>query len=273
MALKNYYQLLELPSTAPADEIKRAFRQQIAKYHPDKVQHLGQEFQAMAAERAAELTEAYRVLNDTERRAEYDRALLANGGVAPVIMGSPTPPSRSGPEPAAPPPPASTGPSQPDPERVAPPARDRTSQDAFVKRATMGRIKQALDSVAADYVQAELAGFDFACTPRRKLFLGAAGPRLLGRFAPVVDGRAVIDTWTKAAQWDPKGKDDVCVFLIGTSLSPAGDLAKAINEARRRTRDTRVILIPVDGRNWDAHMPLDAPAIAKTLLTRLRSTA
>ena len=33
---------------APADEIKKAFRREIARYHPDKVQHLGQEFQEMA---------------------------------------------------------------------------------------------------------------------------------------------------------------------------------------------------------------------------------
>jgi hypothetical protein len=32
-------------------------------------------------------------------------------------------------------------------------------------------------------------------------------------------------------------------------------------------------LIPVDARNWEAHMPLDAPAIAKTLLARLRTGA
>ena len=52
MALKNYYQLLEIAPAAPADEVKRAFRLQIARYHPDKVQHLGAEFQAMAAGRA-----------------------------------------------------------------------------------------------------------------------------------------------------------------------------------------------------------------------------
>ena len=56
MALKNYYQILEIAPTAPADEVKRAFRVQIARYHPDKVQHLGKEFQAMAADRATELT-------------------------------------------------------------------------------------------------------------------------------------------------------------------------------------------------------------------------
>jgi len=30
-------------------------------------------------------------------------------------------------------------------------------------------------------------------------------------------------------------------------------------------------LIPVDARDWDAHMPTDAPPVAKTLLARLRS--
>src|SRR5688572_22690180 len=46
---KNYYELLELAPSAPVDEIKRAFRREIAKYHPDKVQHLGKEFQEIAA--------------------------------------------------------------------------------------------------------------------------------------------------------------------------------------------------------------------------------
>jgi len=68
VALKNYYQLLEIAPTSSADEVKRAFRQQIARYHPDKVQHLGREFQEMAADRAAELTEAYRILSDEGRR-------------------------------------------------------------------------------------------------------------------------------------------------------------------------------------------------------------
>ena len=42
MAANTYYELLELTPQASADDIKRAFRAQIAKYHPDKVQHLGE---------------------------------------------------------------------------------------------------------------------------------------------------------------------------------------------------------------------------------------
>src|SRR6185503_9505625 len=110
VALKNYYGLLEIAATASVDEIKKAFRQQIARYHPDKVQHLGKEFQDMAADRAAELTEAYRVLSDEGRRAEYDRAVADAGGLPASASGAvPPPPSGSPPrrseDEAAPPPP------------------------------------------------------------------------------------------------------------------------------------------------------------------------
>jgi len=49
----DFYILLGLGRNASLGEIKRAFRTQIARYHPDKVQHLGKEFQEMAAGRAA----------------------------------------------------------------------------------------------------------------------------------------------------------------------------------------------------------------------------
>jgi hypothetical protein len=66
------------------------------------------------------------------------------------------------------------------------------------------------------------------------------------------------------------GSDETCIFLIGSSLAPSRELAAAIAEQRRKTR-TKVTLIPVDARDWDAHVPTDAPPVAKTLLARLRS--
>src|SRR6188508_1270830 len=71
--------MLSVARNAPADEIKKAFRREIARYHPDKVQHLGQEFQEMASGIAADLTEAYRILMDPALRAKYNDDLLGPG--------------------------------------------------------------------------------------------------------------------------------------------------------------------------------------------------
>src|SRR4051812_42732495 len=106
MAARTYYELLELPRTASADDIKKAFRREIAKYHPDKVQHLGQEFQEIAVVKAAELTQAYKALSDATSRAEYD-AMLEDGGEPALPPRPSTAPPSSAPQserPATPPP-------------------------------------------------------------------------------------------------------------------------------------------------------------------------
>jgi curved DNA-binding protein CbpA len=268
VALKNYYELLEVPSTASADEVKRAFRVQIARYHPDKVQHLGKEFQGMAADRAAELTEAYRILSVESLRAEYDRAVAEAGGQAPTVVPPPAPSSAEARQPAAAPAP----PSPPDVEPVQKGAqfsKERASRDEFVRKATIGRVKQALEAEGG-YDEAQLRGFDFACVPKSKLFSKSSSPRLLGRFVSRVDREAVADAWTQAAKWGNPKTDDVCVLLMGTALAPAGELANEIADQRKKTRGLKVTLIPVDARVWDAHMPLDAPAIAKSLIARLK---
>ena len=160
MAVKNYYQLLELPPTATADEIKRAFRAQIARYHPDKVQHLGKEFQAMAADRAAELTEAYRILSDDTRRAEYDRAAAAEPAAS-------TPASATASATAEPRPTAAYQPPPPPPPPVEEPqsgpqfSQERATRDEFVRKALLGRLRQAVDMLGG-YSDAQVRGFDLA---------------------------------------------------------------------------------------------------------------
>ena len=82
-AVKTYYELLELDAgTATARRHQAGFRREIAKYHPDKVQHLGSEFQEIAAVKAAELTQAYKTLSDQTLRAEYDEQLRSGGHAA-----------------------------------------------------------------------------------------------------------------------------------------------------------------------------------------------
>ena len=51
----------------------------------------------------------------------------------------------------------------------------------------------------------------------------------------------------------------------------AGELAGEIAEQRKKSRGAKITLIPVDARVLNAHMPLDAPAVAKTLLARPKS--
>ena len=53
------YKILEISKNATNDELKKAYRKMAAKFHPDKVHHLGEEFQKMAEEKFKKLNDAY----------------------------------------------------------------------------------------------------------------------------------------------------------------------------------------------------------------------
>jgi hypothetical protein len=270
LAFKTYYDLLEIPATSSTDEVKRAFRLQIARYHPDKVQHLGREFQSMAAERAAELTEAYRILSDEGRRAEYDRAIADGSQAAAAPRASAAASAETRPAATYTPPPP-----RPEAEPAVPLGKqftqERARRDEYVRKATVGRIRQALQALAGDYDEAQVPGFDIACVPKSRMFGRSKNPRLLGRFVSTLDKAAIADAWTQASKWADAKKEDVCVLLMGTSVAPAGELAGEIANQRRKARGVKLTLIPVDAGVWSAHMPLDAPEIAKSLIARLKS--
>ena len=74
--MKNYYDILGIDKKASKDEIKKAFRNLAHKYHPDK--------KGGSADKFKEASEAYSVLSDDQKRAQYDtygQAFAgANGG-------------------------------------------------------------------------------------------------------------------------------------------------------------------------------------------------
>src|SRR4051812_33085400 len=111
--------MLDVAPTASIDEIKRAFRREIAKYHPDKVQHLGKEFQEIAAIKAAELTQSYKTLTDETLRAEYDAQLESGEPTATYHAPAPPPAAPSAeapPRPTQAPRPAAERAPAPEPE-------------------------------------------------------------------------------------------------------------------------------------------------------------
>lgn len=69
MAKRDYYEVLEISRTASQDEIKKAYRKLALKHHPDR----NPDKKAEAEEKFKELSEAYEVLSDADKRARYDR--------------------------------------------------------------------------------------------------------------------------------------------------------------------------------------------------------
>lgn len=73
MANKDYYSILGVDKTASDDEIKSAYRRLAKKYHPDLNKA------PEAAEKFKEINEAYEVLGDSKKRANYDQFGSADG--------------------------------------------------------------------------------------------------------------------------------------------------------------------------------------------------
>jgi len=69
MAKRDYYEVLGVPRTAGPDEVKSAYRKLARQYHPD----VTKENPKVAEEKFKELSEAYEVLVDPEKRRRYDQ--------------------------------------------------------------------------------------------------------------------------------------------------------------------------------------------------------
>jgi len=68
MAAADYYEVLGVKRDASPDELKRAFRQKARKYHPDLNKGSKE-----AEEKFKEVNEAYQILSDPQKKAQYDQ--------------------------------------------------------------------------------------------------------------------------------------------------------------------------------------------------------
>ena len=260
--MKTLYDVLGVGPSATAREIKQAFRREIAKYHPDKVQHLGAELQEVAARRAAEITEAYRQLSGTESRDAYDQTL---GRPAPV----PAPPPDGSESPAP-----ETGPSAGSNDAAPRFDQERTVRDDFVRKASLDRLRDVTETVLEEPEEVRGMGFEVAfLAPGKRSLLKRTTPLLIcGRFVPQVDATAVRDAWSRAVRLGRISRE-LCIFLLGNDLAPLRELSGEIAELKQKLSRTasssmRIVVVPVDVHDWNGPVPADTPSQARTILDR-----
>ena len=93
---RNHYEILGVSPTATTDQIKKKYRELARKFHPDVVKD-----KALGQKIFTQVNQAYRVLGDPERRAQYDTTLRADRDAsAPAPTGpagrpAPAPPGPS----------------------------------------------------------------------------------------------------------------------------------------------------------------------------------
>jgi len=71
MAKRDYYEVLGISKDASEDEIKKAYRKLAMKFHPDA--HQDEKAKEAAEEKFKEISEAYEILADKDKRTRYDQ--------------------------------------------------------------------------------------------------------------------------------------------------------------------------------------------------------
>jgi hypothetical protein len=274
--VKTHYELLGVAPSADAETIKKAFRKEIAKYHPDKVIHLGHEFQEMASVRAAELTVAYKTLTDEAMRAQYD-ASLGVTGASPAPAAEDAPPSQAPYDHTA----AYVRPPQVhdawhSTEPVGSPNRfdsERAGRDQILLRALEARVHKIAEDMYGALQTPKVRGFDFALVPTAMpRFLGSPPPRVLIRVLDQVDAAAVTEAFANAARARVHvAKSPVIVLLFAKQIAPQGELLRVI-ERQRKAADgpDEIAIIALDTDRWSARMAPGVSAVVRKFVDRLK---
>ena len=247
---RTHYELLSLDPSAELAAIKSAFREQIARYHPDKVAHLGQEFQDLAVQKTAELTAAYKTLTNPARRAEYDSSLAAPRQQAE--------PDRSR-EPGATP-------------RFA---VERAGGDDIVQRALTGRVRTVVVDLYGPVQSHRVRGFDLALVPTATpALMRSPLPRVFVKLRESIDVRQIKEACVDAIRAGLHvAGSPINILLFGKRLQDEGQILTAcetVRSDRSANVPAKTYLVVIDSADWRALFCADAPPALRRFIDRLR---
>ena len=113
-------------------------------------------------------------------------------------------------------------------------------------------------------------GFDLDFSVKSKKLFSRGSQRFAVKIVQSIDKVAVQEAWNAAH----KAATPICVYLMGSRIAPAKELSAVIADLRKRTRGgTGISVIPIDLRDWSAHIPSDVPDSCRNVLKRLREAS
>jgi hypothetical protein len=87
-----------------------------------------------------------------------------------------------------------------------------------------------------------------------------------------VNAAAIVEAGGYLSRLKKDAQRDLCLFLLGPDVAPAGQLAPAVADLRRRASGLggTLFVVPVSTHDWRAHVPADAPGLVRAILARLK---
>jgi curved DNA-binding protein CbpA len=233
-----HYDRLEISTKASPEVVRAAYRSLIQRFHPDR-----RPGDAAAARCAAEITVAYEVLSDPERRAAYDRELAARAAEAPLTA------SGSGTRPAH--------------ERVAAPTRPTASSQA---------LPIAIGGLAALLAVAVIGTAIWLAIPKQDDRKGPDGsrPAITGNAssptAALTPGAQAQASTQQAAPAQPGANADAAVDADGRSIELAdAPLVLRLRNAEISIPRLRLVLGSVDTGSLRTHIDRHRDALLAEL--------
>jgi len=247
--------LLGIALPASIEEVKRAYRRQISRYHPDKVHHLGEEFQVLAAEKSAQLTEVYRRLLESHGSDEC-------ADVGPTPAASPCGESRVE-EPTAPSP----------VNRMSSWQAVDVGCPSLILTAAVDRVTQAVTSTLPRVDELTVPGFAHAWRTRtdwRGFLKRRPAECVLLRMPD--EGQTKGRRTARIRQLLPGVDGAIVIFDLVVGAVATDPQAPASPRQSSACGERDVFNIVLDAMTWKARMPPEAPEVAHTILARVRDS-